>query len=179
VPIRNVSHSSCCSVVSLVARQPAGPSRSPRCGFGHCRSQRLRALDAQSSASFNAGSQELFCCEKQSRGCSYRNRGRSSNGNSHHRPRGVLLDLIKKRPNRSRPVNVRCASTECRTRAIPTGIDRWAASRAGSRVWAQRPMARSSCPRRDSHSGNCRPGSGSTTVRRRRRLLCRPRRRRN
>ena len=48
------------------------------------------------------------------------------------------------------------------------GIDRWAASRAGSRVWAQRPMARNNSPRRYSHSGNRRPGSESTTVRRRR-----------
>ena len=53
----------------------------------------------------------------------------------------------------------RCAGTEYRTRASPTGIGRWAASRAGSRVWAQPPMARNSCPRRYSHSGNCRPGS--------------------
>jgi hypothetical protein len=46
----------------------------------------------------------------------------------------------------SQRVSARCASTECRTRATPMGIDRWAGSRAGSRVWAQRPMARNSCP---------------------------------
>ena len=39
------------------------------------------------------------------------------------------------------------------------GIDRWAASQAGSRVWAQRPMARNSVPEARSPSGNCRPGS--------------------
>ena len=55
-----------------------------------------------------------------------------------------VFDVIEATPDRLREVD---------------GIGPVRASRAGSRVWAQRPMARNSCPRRDSHSGNCRPGS--------------------